>query len=111
MTSKLSLAGGRFDKMNIVASKRMLQGAGFAFALLTSIFLTMGALNTSDLRWIILPYIFVPVAGVLSGYFFHLFQPMRDRGGIYRAVSNILNLVIFLILFSTAFILGMNGPD
>ena len=90
---------------------RILQGAGLATALLTFAFLTLGESNTASLRWMILPYIFVPAAGGLGGLVFHLMQPMRRRGGIYKVLSIILTTLIYVFLCTVGFVMGMNGPN
>lgn len=98
----------REDRANI-RLLRIVLGAGSATLLLTFIFLTMGGTNMENLRWMILPYLCVPVAGALGGLIFDMMEPMRKSGGLKGVLSIILSAVIYMLLFAAAFIVGMNG--
>lgn len=92
-------------------SKRMLWGSLIATLTLTFMFLTMGKSNSHDFRWIVLPYILVPISGAVSGWFFHVLEPFRTRNGVIGFASKSFGVIVFCLLFIVAFVVGMNGPD
>lgn len=89
----------------------VLQGAVLALALLSILFLTLGDSNSESLRWMILPYLLVPMAGGLGGLFFYKSQDLCFEGKNQKRINILLNLVIYLSLLTVAFVLGMNGPN
>src|SRR5690606_12855484 len=98
-----------YDKNRM--SMRMLLGSVMATGILTLIFMSLGESNKQDLRWMILPYLLVPIAGGLGGLVYHLLEPLRNQGSILKFASLSLSSMIYAFLFAVAFIMGVNGPD
>ncbi|HEY1025925.1 MAG TPA: hypothetical protein VGE26_12215 [Sphingobacteriaceae bacterium] len=97
------------EDRNNIRLLRIVLGAGSSTLLLTFIFLTTGRADTQELRGMIMPYLCVPVAGALAGLIFDMMEPMRRSGGFNQLLSIISSVLIYVVLFAGAFIVGMNG--
>ena len=90
--------------------KRMLQGAGIAF-LLISIFL-YGVKDPNPLwpkYWMAKPLIIVPVAGAIGGLFYHFMGHLRNQDGWKKWLANVASLIGYLIALWLGTVLGLNG--
>lgn len=90
--------------------KRMLQGAGIAFIVISLFLLSAGYGKPFWPKyWMIKPLLIVPVAGALGGIFYYFMDLLRYQGGWLKVVSIFMSLVGFLVALWLGLVLGLNG--
>lgn len=109
MTTRSSTAGTPIHPRPL--RSRMLQGAGFATALLIVFMLLGGKPNPGPRTWMILPFLTVPFGGALGGLVYYLMDFMRYQGGWQKSLANVLSLLVYVLLLAATLIVGLNGPD
>ena len=108
MTTKNNFIAQPIDYATL--GKRMLIGTGIALIPIVFFLVSAGEPDPSWSKlWMIRPLIIVPLAGACGGVFYHLMDPLRNRGGWRKAVANILSAIVFVIGLWLGFVLGFNG--
>ena len=95
--------------------KRFFQGAGIA-ALLLGLTMVLGEHNAPInlrwiLRWVVIPLIFVSIAGGMGGIVYYYTKSFLDKGKKQKILAIVFTAIIYIILVSTAFVFSMNGPN
>ncbi len=90
--------------------KRMLQGAGIAFILI-SIFLSTAGEPNPDLSklWFIRPLLVVPLAGALGGVYYYFMDHLRYQGGWIKILAILISLLGYLVMLWLGTVLGLDG--
>jgi len=90
--------------------KRMLQGAGIAFILISAFLLSAGEPDPSWPRlWMLKPLLIVPLAGALGGVFYFNMDHLRYQGGWRKILANIVSLLVYILVLWLGTVLGLNG--
>jgi hypothetical protein len=91
-------------------TKRMLQGAGIALALISMFLLSAGEGNPAWPKyWMLKPLFMVPFAGAMGGVFYYFMDHMRYLGGWRKAVAFIISFIGYVIALWMGTVLGLNG--
>ena len=91
-------------------AKRMLQGAGIAFILISVFLLSAGDANPGWPRfWMIRPLVIVPFAGAMGGLFYYLMDPFRNQGGWKKVLAIVASVVVYLFGLWMGSVLGLDG--
>lgn len=91
------------------STKAFFQSAGIS-AVLLALFFTIGREFSSDpIYLLILPFIFVPMAGGIAGLIFRNTSGLREADGLKKVVGWAIPILAYLILVPMALILGFNG--
>lgn len=90
--------------------KRLLQGAGIAFVLISMFLFSSGAPDPAwGKLWMLKPLLMVPLAGALGGGFYYYMDHMRSQGGWVKTLAIVLSLVGYTIILWLGIVLGLNG--
>ena len=90
--------------------KRMVQGAGIAFTVITIFLLGAGESSPYWGRfWMIKPLIIVPLAGALGGAFYYCMDYLRFQGGADKVMASFLSLIIYIFGLFLGIVLGLDG--
>ena len=91
-------------------TKRMLQGAGIAFVLISLFLLSAGEPDPNWPKlWMIRPLIIVPIAGAVGGVFYYFMDHLRYQNGWKKLLANILSIIGYIIVLWLGTILGLDG--
>ncbi|HZG01912.1 MAG TPA: hypothetical protein VEY71_12980 [Chitinophagales bacterium] len=91
-------------------AKRALQGAAIGLALMVLFMYGDNALGNKD--WFFtfreyFPMITIAVGGACGGIFFSLMEPLRNQGGRYKVLANILCVVVFMFALWLSAVAGL----
>jgi len=91
------------------SKKAFFQSAGIS-AVLLALFITIGREFSYDsVHLLILPFIFVPMAGGIAGLIFRNTSGLREADGLKKVLGWAIPTLAYLILVPIALILGLNG--
>ena len=91
------------------STKAFFQSAAITAVLLALFFTLSGELNLNTIRLLILPFIFVPMAGGIAGLIFRNTSELREADGLKKVLGWTIGVLAYLILLPASFILGLNG--
>lgn len=91
------------------STKAFFQSAAITAVLLALFFTLIGELNLNTIHLLILPFIFVPMAGGIAGLIFRNTTELREADGVKKALGWAIGILAYLILIPMSFILGLNG--
>lgn len=91
------------------STKAFFQSAAITAVLLALFFTLSGELNLNTIHLLILPFIFVPMAGGIAGLIFRNTSELREADGLKKVLGWTIGVLAYLILLPTSFILGLNG--
>lgn len=98
------------DSRQVTMARRMAQGAAVGLILISFFVFGVDEPNPDWPKlWMVKPLIMVPLAGSLGGLSYYLINPLRQRPGWRRIVTNILGLLVFLVVLWLGTVLGLNG--
>lgn len=90
--------------------KRMLQGAGIAFVLISIFLLGVDEPDPDWPKlWMLRPLLIVPVSGALGGIFYYFMDHLRSQGGWIKVLAYLLSLLGYLVILWMGTILGLDG--
>jgi hypothetical protein len=91
-------------------AKRMLIGASIGLVLIAAFLFSAGEPNPAwPTFWMIKPLIMVPLAGSCGGLFYHLMDPIRNKGGWKKILINAFSVLVYIIGLWLGTVLGLNG--
>ncbi len=93
------------------STKAFFQSAAITAVLLALFFTLGGEFNTDKIHLLILPFIFVPMAGGIAGLIFRNTAGLREAEGLKKVLGWAIGILAYLILVPMALILGLNGPN
>jgi hypothetical protein len=97
------------SRQNTSWSTRALYGAGVA-AFLAVIVLAYGGMMSNFVRWILVPFLVVSVAGAFGGVAFALTDPLRHDDGWRHTAADMLSGMVYLAIVSGTFIALLDVP-
>lgn len=90
--------------------KRMLQGGGIAFVLISLFLFSAGNANPDWPKlWMLKPLMITPIAGAMGGAFYYLMDHLRYRGGWKTVLAFLGSLLGYLVALWLGTVLGLNG--
>jgi hypothetical protein len=90
------------------SKKAFLQSAVIS-AVLLSLFFTISGEFSADSNFLILPFIFVPMAGGIAGLIFRNTTELREVEGPKKVMGWTIGILAYLILVPMGLVLGLNG--
>ncbi len=93
------------------STKAFLQSAGISAVLLALFFTVGGQSNTDTIYLLILPFIFVPMAGGIAGLIFRNTTELREAEGSKKVVGWVIGILAYLILVPMALVLSLDVPN
>lgn len=91
------------------STKAFFQSAAITAVLLALFFMLGREFNTNKIHLLILPFIFVPMAGGIAGLIFRNTTELREADGLKKVLGWIIGVLAYLILVPLALVLGLNG--
>lgn len=91
------------------STKAFFQSAAITAVLLALFFMLGREFNTNKIHLLILPFIFVPMAGGIAGLIFRNTTELREADGLKKVMGWIIGVLAYLILVPLALVLGLNG--
>ncbi len=89
------------------SKKAFFQSAGISAVFLALILTIGGEVKTDKFYLLILPFIFIPMAGGIAGLIFRNTTELRDADGLKKVLGWAIGILAYLILMPIALILGL----
>lgn len=93
------------------STKAFFQSAAITAVLLALFFTLSGELNLNTIHLLILPFIFVPMAGGIAGLIFRNTTELREADGLKKALGWAFGILAYFILVPMALMLALNVPN